>query len=174
MGYYKSEPIEKAYNRFSEKEDAILTATIQLAPHQEYDRDNVYKLTGLGSMFNGTYRFTKVVHTINPQGYFVEAEARMIHDNKGTHVEGGYKNKKPKEKKPKEPVKTKKDMIYTVKSGDTLWEIAEKYCKSPLDWKEIEKANHALLVRRDKRNAKDSGHFIYPGQKIRIPSHLLK
>lgn len=169
MGYYKNEPIEKAYNRFSEKEDAILTATIQLAPHQEYDRDNVYKLTGLGSMFNGTYRFTKVVHTINPQGYFVEAEARMISGNKGSYVEEGSKNKKPKEQ-----VKTKKDMTYTVKRGDTLWEIAKKYCKSPLDWKEIEKANHELLVGRDKRNAKDLGHFIYPGQKIRIPNYLLK
>ena len=169
MGYYKNEPIEKAYNRFSEKEDAILTATIQLAPHQEYDRDNVYKLTGLGSMFNGTYRFTKVVHTINPQGYFVEAEARMIYDSKWVYVEDVYKNKKPKA-----PVKTKKDKIYTVKKGDTLWGIAKKYCKSPLDWKEIEKANHSLLARRDKRNAKDLGHWLYPGKKIRIPSHLLK
>lgn len=174
MGYYKSEPMEKAYNRFSEKEDAILTASIQLAPHQEYGRDNVYRLTGLGSMFNGTYRFTKVVHTINPQGYFVEAEARMISDNKGSYVEEGYKNKKYKDRKAKEPVKTKKDMIYTVKSGDTLWKIAEKYCKSPLDWKEIEKANHALLAGRGKRNAKDLGNCIYPGQKIKIPNHLLK
>ena len=169
MGYYQHETAEKSYARFSEKEDNILTATIQLAPHQEYSRDYVYKLEGLGSMFNGTYRFTKVTHTINPQGYTVEAEAKMIYDNWGRNVEKGYKNVKPKA-----PLKKKKDMVYTVRAGDTLWGIAKNYCKSPNDWKEIEKYNHAPLVKRDKRNANSQGHWIYPGMKIVIPGHVLK
>jgi nucleoid-associated protein YgaU len=173
MGYYRNEPKEKAYNKFSEKEGAILNADVELAPHEEYSRDNVYKLEGLGSMFNGTYRFKKVVHTISPSGYTVNAQARMVYDSKGNFVEGGYKTA-PKPKKPKAPVKTRNDLTYVVRSGDTLWGIASRKCKSPLDWKAIEKANHAKLVARDSRNASDTGHWIYPSQKLIIPGHLLK
>jgi LysM repeat protein len=173
MGYYRHETMEKAYNKFSEKEDAILEGTVELAPHQEYVRDSVYQLGGLGSMFDGMYRFKKVTHTIDPSGYTVSAEARMVYDRKGNFVEGGYQAGKAPAK-PKVPVKTKGDKAYTVKSGDTLWDIAKKYCKSALDWKGIEKANHAVLVARDKRNKNGAGHWIYPGQKLKIPGSLLK
>lgn len=175
MGYYKHETVEKAYNKFSEKEEAILVADIELAPHQEYDRDNVYNLAGLGSMFDGTYRFKKVIHTINAGGYFVNAEARMVYDIRGNFVEGGYTNGTSNApSKPKAPLTTMGDKTHTVVSGDTLWAIAKKYCKSALDWKAIEKANHAMLVARDKRNNGDLGHWIYGGQRIIIPGHLLK
>lgn len=176
MAYYKNEPAEKAYNVFSEKVDAILVATVNLAPHQEYDRDTFYNFRGLGSMFEGKYRLKKVVHTINAGGYFVEAEARMAYDIRGNAVEGGYKksNTPAAPKKAKAPTTKKSDKTYVVKSGDTLWGIASKLCKSPLDWKDIEKENHKLLVSRDKRNASDLGHWIYPGQKLVIPGELLK
>lgn len=167
MAYYRNEPAEKAYNVFSEKVDAILVASVSLAPHQEYDRDTFYNFKGLGSMFDGKYRLKKVVHTINTGGYFVEAEARMAYDIKGNPVEGGYK-------KAKAPTNKKADKTYVVKSGDTLWGIASRLCKSALDWKDIEKANHKLLVSRDKRNASDLGHWIYPGQKLTIPGSILK
>lgn len=47
------------------------------------------------------------------------------------------------------------DIVYIVKSGDTLWAIAKRYNS---DWKTIAKYN----------NMKNP-HLIYPGDKVRIP-----
>lgn len=175
MGYYRHENLEKSYKLFAEKADSALTASLDLAPHKEYDRDNVYKLKGLGSMFDGTFRMTRVVHTINPSGYTVNADVRMVYDMKGNFVETKTSTSSQNAPaKPQAPVQTKGDKAYTVVSGDTLWGIAKRFCKSPLDWKAIEKANHSILVARDKRNANGAGHWIYPGQKLSIPGTLLK
>lgn len=48
--------------------------------------------------------------------------------------------------------------IYTIKKGDTLWGISERFIKDPLYWPNLWANNP------DIRNP----HFIYPGQKLRI------
>lgn len=45
--------------------------------------------------------------------------------------------------------------VYTVKSGDVLWKIAEKY---DMDWEKVSKYNNL-----------ENPHLIYPGQEIKIP-----
>lgn len=73
---------------------------------------------------------------------------------------------KPPEAKPPEP----KDSYYTVKRGDTLWAIAGRhYNGKNTDWRKIWEANKDMLIKRDKRNANDHGHWIFPGQRLRIP-----
>jgi len=60
---------------------------------------------------------------------------------------------------------------YVVKKGDTLWSIAgmSKFYGDPTKWTKIWEANKEMLIKRDPRNSKDPGHWIYPGQKLRIP-----
>ncbi len=47
--------------------------------------------------------------------------------------------------------------VHRVTRGDTLWGLAEKYCSSGFDWKQIYEAN------RDKIQ---NPHWIYPGQEF--------
>lgn len=62
-----------------------------------------------------------------------------------------------------------KDVYHTVVKNDTLWHLAGKYYKNNLKWRVIWEANKTMLIARDKRNATNHGHWIYPGQKLRIP-----
>lgn len=61
------------------------------------------------------------------------------------------------------------EKYYTVKRGDTLWAIAKVKYGNPQKWTTIWEANKTMLIKRDKRNAKDHGHWIYPGMKLIIP-----
>ena len=66
----------------------------------------------------------------------------------------------------------KKTTTYTIKSGDTLWEIAEKFLGSGSKWKTIYTANKDIIESTAKKHGKsssDNGHWIYPGVKLKIP-----
>lgn len=58
---------------------------------------------------------------------------------------------------------------HTVVRGDTLWALAGRYYSNNNQWRKIWDANRDMLIARDKRNATRHGHWIYPGQKLRIP-----
>lgn len=64
---------------------------------------------------------------------------------------------------------TSEDSFYTVTEGDTLWGIAGSKYNDNMQWRKIWEANKDALIKRDSRNATDEGHWIYPGQKLRIP-----
>lgn len=75
-----------------------------------------------------------------------------------------------KKKKPR-PSSKQKSSSYTVKSGDCLYNIAKKpqiYGNSS-KWTTIWNANKTMLIKRDKRNKSSPGHWIFPGQKLKIP-----
>lgn len=73
---------------------------------------------------------------------------------------------------------TSETSSYTVKSGDTLWAIAEKYLGDGSKWKLIYDANKEIIestatsrwkaagINRDSQN----GHWIFPGTVLTIPS----
>lgn len=66
----------------------------------------------------------------------------------------------------------KKTTAYTIKSGDTLWEIAEKFLGYGSKWKIIYDANKDIIestARNYGRSSSDNGHWIYPGVKLTIP-----
>lgn len=89
------------------------------------------------------------------------------------------KNKKIDTKKPTKPTTTSsnrpdpkaatKPKTYKVKKGDELWNIAKDIYKDSSQWKKIWNANKDLLIKRDKRNVKQPGKWIYPGQVLTIP-----
>lgn len=49
-------------------------------------------------------------------------------------------------------------IIYTVKTGDTLWDISRRFIKDPYYWPNLWSNNPAI----------GNPHLIYPGQKLRI------
>lgn len=105
MAFHKHEVTEKTYKKIAKKADMMLEADIQLVPNVDYSRDETYKIAGVGSMFNGTYRFRKLSYSIDESGLSITAVARMVRDASGNFVEDGYQ--KGEEVKGKELAPTK-------------------------------------------------------------------
>ena len=53
--------------------------------------------------------------------------------------------------------------VYTVRPGDNIWDLTQKYCVSVLHWKRIQQLNNVRLDRQ-----------IPPGTKLRFPLNILK
>ncbi|MBR5193091.1 MAG: LysM peptidoglycan-binding domain-containing protein [Bacteroidaceae bacterium] len=61
---------------------------------------------------------------------------------------------------------------YTIKSGDTLWGIAQKNYGNGAQYKKIYDANKTIIEETAKKHGKSSsngGHWIYPGTVLQIP-----
>ena len=54
---------------------------------------------------------------------------------------------------------------YTVKTGDTLWDLARTYLKNPFRWPDLFRRNADVVK---------NPHWIYPGEVIRIPASEVK
>jgi len=77
---------------------------------------------------------------------------------------------KIKQPKPR-PAPKPKGKTHKVVRGDTLWGLAGRYYKNSLQWRKIwnEPSNKKMMIARDKRNLKQPGHWIFPGQVLKIP-----
>lgn len=74
------------------------------------------------------------------------------------------------EEETKRPAET--TTAYTIKSGDTLWDIAEKNLGGGANWQAIYDANKEIIESTAKEHGKsssDNGWWIYPGVTIQIP-----
>lgn len=61
---------------------------------------------------------------------------------------------------------------YTIKSGDTLWGISQKFYGAGSKWTTIYQANKDIIESTAKKYGKsssDNGHWIYPGVSLKIP-----
>lgn len=78
---------------------------------------------------------------------------------------------------PKRQTSSSSGQTYTIKSGDTLWGIAQKFYGSGAKWQTIYNANKEIIestakarwkaagINRDSQN----GHWIFPGVTLHIP-----
>ena len=57
-----------------------------------------------------------------------------------------------------EVVETESGFYYTVKQGDTLWDLSERFADSPYYWPDLWSDNNQIK----------NPHLIYPGQRIRL------
>ena len=89
------------------------------------------------------------------------------------HREITIKTEKKKDDNNPEPKRpTTEKTTYTIKSGDTLWSIAEKQLGSGSKWKTIYNANKDIIESTAKKRgykSSDNGHWIFPGVKLTIP-----
>lgn len=68
---------------------------------------------------------------------------------------------------------TSTNKTHTIKSGDTLWAIAQKYYGDGTKWTKIYETNKTAIEEDAKRHGRASssnGHWIYPGNTLTIPS----
>lgn len=66
----------------------------------------------------------------------------------------------------------KETTSYTIKKGDTLWAIAQKFLGSGAKWETIYNANKDIIEQTAKKYGKsssDHGWWIYPGVTLTIP-----
>lgn len=59
---------------------------------------------------------------------------------------------------PKKEVEYETGFYYTVKKGDTLWDISQRFNDTPWQWPELWKENTQL----------SNPHWIYPGERLRL------
>ncbi|MDA1081082.1 MAG: LysM peptidoglycan-binding domain-containing protein [Gemmatimonadetes bacterium] len=61
-----------------------------------------------------------------------------------------------------EPVE--RPATHTVRTGDTLWDLAQQYLGDPFQWQQIYQLNTAII---------QDPHWIYPGQELALPGGTL-
>ena len=63
------------------------------------------------------------------------------------------------------PTDSTREVTHVVKTGDTLWDLAQTYLKNPFRWPDIFRRNADVV---------ENPHWIYPGEVIRIPVSELR
>ena len=116
-------------------------------------------LQGIGSKLSGLYFVNQVKHTFKASGYTQSLD--LTREWKGESMKNGTA-KKPTTTTTTNKVVTPtvKKKTYTVKKGDSLWNIAKKYYGKGSEYTKIYNAN------KDKIKNPNS---IYPGQVLTIP-----
>lgn len=70
--------------------------------------------------------------------------------------------------------KTVEQETYTIKSGDTLYDIAKRHFGDGARWTEIYDANKTIIESAAKdrgKNSSSNGHWIFPSTEIVLPSN---
>lgn len=159
---------------FIEVEQNILVGDATVFPRPSRRAKSTVLLQYLGKNLTGLYFVDNVTHVFsNSDGY--SQTINVSRNGFGDTIKKGSANKKvdnvapsqgglmnttedTNRPKPQEPKVT--TTLYTIKSGDTLWDIATKYLGSGARYPEIFNLN---------RDQIKNPNLIYPNQKIKIP-----
>lgn len=145
------------------KKDTTLTGTIRA--RKELYASCCVNITGFGNP-DGLYYLDEMVTKIRGSG--ASQQTLTMHLI-------GYRMDEAKvlidvEPDPQNP---EENSSYTVKKGDTLWDIAKELLDSPLRYADIYNLNQEVIEsearNRGKRNS-SNGHWIFPGTVLQIPA----
>lgn len=134
------------------------TMQITLPPRLELMAAETIQLTDFGTM-DGKYFIERVSHSIGRGAYNMQLQLSRIPDGAEKPVDSGAAGEK-----------TQKD--YTVKNGDTLWNLAKQFYGDSSKYLDIYTANQEAIESDAKRHGKGSsnqGYWIWPGLTITIP-----
>lgn len=177
-----TESSNNASKEYIEIEDNVLVGDLSVVPNPNYRAKKTIKLNYLGKNLTGLYFVDQVVHTFdNSNGYTqtmkvsrngfgstiksgsASKNVTSVPKNQGGLMNGTEDTSRPSSSKataPKKVTPKVESRTYTIKSGDTLWAIAQKYYGNGSQYTKIYNAN--------KDKIKDP-NLIYPGQVIKIP-----
>ena len=118
------------------------------------------KLNGLGKYLSGDYYVKEVVRQISVNGY--SHSATVIKTDFGNSLKVSSTNTTQEETSnvPSSPTADSAKRTYTVKKGDSLWNIAKKYYGDGSQYKKIYDANTNKIA---------NPNLIYVGQVLVIP-----
>jgi LysM repeat protein len=102
--------------------NSYVEATLNTLPNPDISVRQIYGIRGVGKAFTGLYYTKTVTHTI-ADVYTVSAEVLMVQKNIPTKTGRSSVSTKKKVKSQDNP----KFQIITIKRGDTLSSLAEKY-----------------------------------------------
>lgn len=144
----KSQEAKEVTNTAKEITEKYIEGVISLVPNCDYRARTAFKVNGVGKLFEGTHYLRKVTHTINSDGYNVEAETIKM-GNKSVLSSDESINKEPKA--PESP----KYKYITIVWGDTLWALSRKYGTTVKHLADINNIRNPDLI--------------YAGNKLKVP-----
>lgn len=181
-----TESTNGANTEFIEVESNVLVGDLEVVPDPSYKAKTTILLQYLGKYLTGLYFVDKVTHTFSKDDGYTQSMS-VSKNGFGDSLKSGSANKpigevkpsegglmngsgdtsKPSTARPTEAVPPSKpvqpnvsSVSYTIKGGDTLWDISTRYLGNGARYPEIYNANRSII--------KDP-HWIYPGQVISIP-----
>lgn len=107
-----------------------MEGTATLVPNSEYSAKQAYNVSGLGAIFDGTYYTRTVTHTINADGYSVEASLLRMEKDNALSASNIYENGgivAPITSSPPVSASNPQYKVITLVWGDTLWALSRKY-----------------------------------------------
>lgn len=145
----KAKESKEVTNKTKDITEEYIEGVISVIPNSDYRARTAFKVSGVGKLFEGTHYLRKVTHTINNDGYSVEAETLKM-GNKSVLSSDERVNKAPKV-----PSKPKYKYI-TIVWGDTLWALSRKYGTT---------VSHLAKI-----NNIRNPDLIYAGNKLKVPA----
>lgn len=137
------------------------TMQIQLPPRLSLVATENIMISGFGKM-DGKYFIEKVSHQIRKSDYNMRIDISRVPETEEQQTGEATK----------ESESNQAGASYTIKKGDTLWQLAQKFYGDPAMCTVIYEANKEEIENAAKQNGKNEsnrGYWIFPGQSITIP-----
>lgn len=147
----------KALAKLNNANKKMTTMQITIMANPKIVATSNIEVSGLGKL-NGKYAVDKVSHSIG-KGYTMQLELRRIQTR--TSMPGNEKK-----------VLSARVSQYTIKKGDTLWDISSKHLGSGARQTEIYELNKDIIeeaARERGRANSNNGYYVYPETVITIP-----
>lgn len=137
------------------------TISLTLNPPASFFASENISLTGFGKL-DGIYQVEKLVHQISTSDYSVQVSGWKIRESDN-----------PLEREKAEGDSQERDSEkYEVDTGDTLWDLAERFYGDKTAYMKIYEANQEIIEKTAKEHGKENsanGYWLWKGTVLTIP-----